>query len=216
MKMRGITILETVNVIAVVGIMASALFTVYIPQMNTIFYFPVAQRVNDTAADLMEIIFEGNRSARGLRFTGPACTIPTGGSASITAATRSGGVETLTYRYADYTQCGSQAGSDADIDVALSYDSSTHLITRAVNGGSAVNIPYYAKSSADFKIDPIDTNFFRFYDSAGTEMSSFPLTLANIYRVDVAYKVTTGSANVKHNAGSVYLKSGVEIKRYTT
>ena len=131
----------------------------------------------------------------------------------ITAATAT----TLTYNYAATDLCGGGTGAKNNNSVALAYSSANQIVTRSVNGGTAVEIPYYATAASGIEINPPSgVSFFRYYDSAGTEMTGGGIVLVNIYRVDITVNATSGSGSVKHNAGQILLKSGVEIKRYTT
>ncbi len=216
--------MELVIVMTVVAILASAFSAVMVPQMNVFFYYPQSSRVNNAAADLLDIIIEGDSKTasglisgatdrvRGLRFTNPACYVPNSGTGgdSITAASAS----SLTYQFNDYDSCGPNSTGRVSHTVVISYDSANHIVTRTVDGGTAIAIPYYAVVGSDIKFDPPSgTNFFRYYGSAGTELSSSP-TVTSIYRVDITVIATSGSGQVKHNAGQILLKSGVEIKRY--
>ena len=209
-KKKGITLLEIVIVISVTAILASAFSTLMVPMMNFFFYYPQTSRVNATAADVLQIIIEGDEKAKGLRFTGLPCAIPTGGSSTITTATAT----TLTYNYALSDSCGT--GGTNSASVALVYDSTNHIVTRSVNGGTAASIPYYATSASGIKIDPpASTNFFRYYDATGTLLAASP-AVASIYQVDVTVDATQGSGQVQHDAGQILLKGSAEIKRYTT
>ena len=204
---RGVTIMEVVIVITVTAILASAFSSVMVPMMNLYFYFPESSRVNNAAVDLLDILIEGDKNARGLRFAGQPCAIPIGGSSTITTATAS----TLTYYYSLSENCGTDGFSFNSVD--LVYDSDAHIVTRSINGGPAEAIPYYATSDSGIHFDPPDsTDFFRYYDAAGTELLA---NQTDAERVDITVTATSGSGRVEHDAGQISLKSGVEIKRYT-
>lgn len=211
-KASGVTIVELIVVIAVVAILASALVTTMGPMMNFFFYHPESSRVNKAAADVLQVIVEGDDKAKGLRYAGLPCAIPTGGSDTITAATAS----TLTYHYALSDACGT--GGTASVSVALAYDSGSHTVTRSIDGGTAVVIPYYATSDSGIKIDPpASTDFFRYYDAAGAELGA---GFTDAARVDISVNATSGTGagqgSPETAAGQILLKAGVEIKRYTT
>ncbi len=211
---NGVTLVEVAIVISIVAILASAFVTTMVPMMNFFFYHPESSRVNKAAADVLDIILDGDAKAKGLRFTGPPCVVPTGGSDTITTATAS----TLTYNYALSDTCGT--GGTSSVSVAIVYDSGSHTVTRSVNGGTAEVIPYYATSASGIKIDPpASTNFFRYYDAADTELSSTP-TVTAIMRVDVTVNATSGTGagqgSPETAAGQILMKGGTAIKRYTT
>jgi hypothetical protein len=191
---------------------------VFVPMMNTLFYYPQGLRVSNAAADLLQIIIEGDDKAKGLRFAGPACTIggAGGGGSTITTASTSGTTSTLTYNYVDADYCGSSAARTSHT-VTLVYDSSIGTVTRAVDGGTAQNIPDYVGTGSDinFSVPGGGTDIFHYFDVSAADMGAAP-AVANIYRVDIDVIVMSGGGQVKSNAGQIRLKSGVEIKRYTT
>ena len=217
-KRDGFTLIELVIVVVITAILASAFSAVMIPVMNFYFYYPQSSRVNNAAADLLQIILEGDNLAKGLRFTGPPCTIGGGGGggSTITTASTSGTTSTLTYNYIDADYCGFTAARTSHT-VTLVYDSSIGTVTRAVDGGTALNAPYYVGTSSDinFSVSGGGTDIFHYFDAAGTDLGSAP-TVTSIMRVDIDVIASSGTGVVKHSAGQIRLKAGVDIKRYTT
>ena len=178
-KNVGFTIVEMAIVIAISGILASAVATTIIPMMNFFFYYPQSSRVNNAAADLIDIVFEGDSKARGLRFTGPPCTLggAGGGGSTITAATTSGTTSTLTYNYMDPDYCGSNAARVSHT-VTIVFDSSTGKVTRAIDGGTANYTPDYVNSASDivFAAPSGGTDLFHYFGIDGTtDLGSTPL-----------------------------------------
>ncbi len=175
---KGVTLVEIVIVVAIVGILASAFSSVMVPTMNFLYYFPQSSRVNAAGADLLQIITEGDDKAEGLRFAGPPCAIggAGGGGARITEASTSGSTSTLTYNYALADYCGSSAARIAKT-VTLTYDSSLGTVTRSVDGGTAYNIPYYVTSGSDinFSVSGGGTDLFHYFNSSGTDLGTTPL-----------------------------------------
>jgi prepilin-type N-terminal cleavage/methylation domain-containing protein len=212
MTRRGFTLVEIVTVITVTGILAAAVAVTIVPQMNTFFYFPQNMRVGSAAADALDIMLEGDIRAKGLRYTGPPCEIggAGGGGSTITAASAT----SLTYHYVDADSCGTGAARLSHT-VVLAYDSTDHVITRAIDGGSAENIPSYVPDDSDINFDPPSgVSFFRYFNNEGSEMTGLGITTTAIYRVDITMIAASGSGQVQHNAGRSALKTGVEIKRY--
>ncbi len=190
----GFTMVELVIVIALIGILASAFVGVLVPMMNFFFYYPESSRVNSAAADLMEIILEGDDQARGLRYAGLSCDIGGGGggASGITAATSSGSTQTLTYNYVDSDYCGSSAARVSHT-VTLVYDSSTGTVTRAIDGGSASVIPKYVGSASDinFTIPGGGTQLFRYFSINADDMGTAPLSAT------IGYVKNVGNNNSK-------------------
>ena len=212
------TLIELIIVIALIGMLASAFVNIMIPMFNIFFFYPQSTRVNSAAADLIQIVLEGDDKAKGLRFTGLPCTVGGGGGggSTITAASTAGTTSTLTYNYIDSDYCASTAGRTSHT-VTLVYDSSLGTVTRAVDGGTAYNIPSYVVtgSDIDFSVSGGGTDIFHYFNSTPTDLGAAP-AVASIYRVDIDVIAFSGSGQVKHNAGQIRLKSGVDIKRYTT
>ena len=217
-RRRGVTLVELIIVIAIVAILATAFSTVFAPMINTFFYYPQASRVNTAAADLLKIIIEGDGTAKGLRFAGLPCTIggAGGGGSTITTASTAGNTSTLTYNYVDADYCG-PAAARISKTVTLIYDRSVGTVTRSVDGGTAAVIPYYVGTASDvnFSVSGAGTDIFHYFDSAPADMGAAPV-VANIYRVDIDFIASSGTGAAKDNSGQMRLKSGVEIKRYTT
>lgn len=196
---RGFTLIEFVMIIVIASILATAFVSLMIPQVNLFFFLPQRIRIQSTAADVLDILLDGDNNARGLRYASPTTT-----SNAITAAN----ANSLTYTY---------RGTDlVNHTIVLTYNSANHTVTRQIDGGSVQTIPYYATASSSILIDPAETNFFRYYDVSGTEFSPLVATLPNIYRVDVPIKVSSGSGKVTESEGNVRMKSGTEIKHYVT
>ena len=169
-----------------------------------------AGTINATGGGI-NIILEGDWRSAGLRFTGPACNIggAGGGGSTITAASAT----SLTYNYANPDYCGD--GARTSHTVVVAYDSANHVITRTIDGGTAINIPDYATADAGIKLDPPSgVSFFRYYNNAGSEMKGAGINTAAIYQVDVTLISSSGSGVVQNDAGQTQLKSGVDIKRY--
>lgn len=213
----GWTIIELIVVLTVAGILASAFTMTMVPLFNVIFNFPQTTRVQNAAADLLQIIVEGDSQAKGLRYTGPSCVVggAGGGGSMITVASASGDVATLEYNYGDSEYCGS--GARISHTVVLTYDRSLGTVTRAIDGGTAVNIPSYVSSSSDvsFSVSGGGTDLFHYFDSAGTDLGAAP-TVTDIARVDIDVIASSGTGTVQFNSTQIRLKTGVEIKRYTT
>lgn len=188
---RGFTLIELIVTMAVAGILASSFVTLAVPQINLFFFLPQRIRVQNAASDLLDTIIEGDANAKGVRF-----------AQSITAASAT----SLTYTYT--------TPSLVAHTVVISYSSASHTVTRSIDSGTAVNVPYYLNSSSGILADPLETNFFRYYAYGGSEMSGGAIVLANIYRVDLAVAVKTGSGKVTESEGMTSMKSGVEIKHY--
>ncbi len=190
---RGFTIIELVIVIVVTAILASAFVGVMVPMINFYFYYPQSTRAGNAAVDLLQIILEGDAKAKGLRYTGPACTIggAGGGGSMITAATSSGTTSTLTYNYADHDYCGSGAARISHT-VTLVYDSSLGTVTRSIDGGAAANIPDYVTNNSDIKFNAPGggTDLFHYFDLDGNDLGSQPLTANIIYEKNVGTNIS--------------------------
>ncbi len=199
---KGVTFIELLVTIVIAGILASSFVALMVPQINLFFFLPQRLRINNAASDLMDTLLDGNNAAQGLRYAGPLAA----GASAITAASTT----SLTYTYVD--------DDFVNHTVVLSYSAGTHEVTRQVDAGAAQNVPTYATSASGILLDPVpaEVNFFRYYNSAGTEFTPAPATLSNIYRVDIAAKTSSGSGKVRESEGNMILKSAAEIKHYTT
>ncbi|MBI4352846.1 MAG: hypothetical protein HY593_02855 [Candidatus Omnitrophica bacterium] len=203
---RGYTLVEVVIVALVGTVVALTMVEVFVPQLDFLFFSPQRTRIYQAGDDLLGMIVEGDDKARGLRFAGPLSA----GASAVTAAS----ADALTYTYLTDTDASSHT-------IVLTYDSVARQAARQIDGGGAEVIPYYAAAAASrIVVDRLENNslgspaFFRYYDSSGTEFSGTPVT--NIYRVDIPIQVSAGGGGVTGLEGQAAMKTGVEIKRYTT
>ena len=190
---NGFTLIEALVTLVIAGVLASAFVSLVIPQANLFFYMPQRLRVQNAAQDVLSLIIEGDSRGLGLRFSN-AISAPSATSVSYT------------YFSDDFTSH----------TVVLTYDSTNKVVTRQIDGGTAENIPYYLKTTSGMTINPAETNFFRYYDSGDTEMTGGGIVTASVYRIDVALTAASGTGKVTDSEGNFLVKSGVEIKRYTT
>ena len=212
---RGVTMIELIIVIVIVAIMGKAFSVVMAPMMNSYFSFPSMSKASTATADLIQTILEGDNLAKGLRFTGIPCAIGGGGGggSKITTATTAGTVLTLTYNYVDADYCGSSAARTSHT-VTLSYDSAGNgVVTRAIDGGTAQNIPNYVSNASDvnFSVSGGGADLFHYYDSTPSDLGANP-TVGNIRRVDIDVIGSTGAGPM---AATLRLKSAVDIKNTT-
>lgn len=216
-RRAGVTLIELVVSLTIAGILASAFSMSVLPLMNTLVNFPQTTRVQNAAADLLQIIVEGDHAAKGLRYAGPPCVVGGGGGGgnSITVASTSSDTSTLEYNYADADYCGAGAGR-ASHTVTLTYDRTLGTVTRAVDGGSAIPIPSYVGSGSEinFSVPGGGTDLFHYFDVSAADMGSSP-AVSDIYRVDIDVIASSGTGAVQFNSAQMRLKTGVEIKRYT-
>ncbi len=193
----GFTLIELVVTAVVAGTMAAAFVALLVPQINLFFFLPHRSLVQRAASDLLRTVTEGDHAAWGVRYAGD-------GANTVTTAS----ADSLTYRYVD--------NDGTRRTVVLTYDGATDTLSRQVDADPARNVPYYVNSTSAVRVEPLETNFFRYYDAAGTEMTGAGIVAANVYRVDLAARVGMGQGQVEENEGRVYVKIGVPIRRYVS
>ncbi len=196
----GVTLVELVVSIVIIGILASAFITFFMTQTTLFFYTPERIKTQMMAAELMDTMIEGDSVVSGIRFAGRRAD---GTGTIVHNATLPTNAFNLTYTY---------SGGDLAVHtITLSYDAGTSTVRRAIDGGALAVIPPYG--STLFKVTPAEVSFFRYYNAAGVEIVP-PFTvaqLATIYRVDISFR-----ANVAATMADFLVKSGTEIKRYTS
>lgn len=195
----GFTLIEAAMAIVLASILAAAFVTLLAPQINLTFFVPQRARLQAAAQDLLGTVVEGDGRAPGIRYAAPA---------SITTASASA----FTY--------SASSNDGAAVTVAFSYDGSNRRLTRQIDGGAAEAVPLHAGAGSDIRVDPLENNhlaspaLFRYFNSAGTEFTGTPA--ASIARIDVGVVVGSGTASVEDSEGRVALKTGIDIKRYTS
>ena len=188
---KGFTLIEFIMMLVVVGTLASAFVVLAIPEINLFFFLPQRIRVHNALSDFLDTVIEGDASAKGLRF-----------AQTITAATAT----SLTYTYTTL--------SSVTHTIVINYSVTSHTVTRSIDGAPAMEIPYYLKSGSGILVDPLETNFFRYYAYGGAEMTGGGIIPANIYLVVLPASAKTGTGKVTESEGMTAMKSGVEIKHY--
>lgn len=194
---RGFTLVEFVMTLSLSAVLAGAFVGMAVPQINLFFFLPQRMRVQNAAYDLMNAVMEGDDKADGARYCGP---LP-GSSTGVGVVTAEAATFSYTYSDEDLT----------NHTITLSYDSQNKKVTRTVDGGPAQALPIYLTAASGIDVAPSEGNFFRYYASGGSELSS-PAAPGAVYRVDVAFRVLSGSGAVSESEGSFTMKSGVEIR----
>lgn len=205
--LRGFSLIEAILSIAIIGIVTAATVTYFVPQLGLFFYVPRNVQVQRAGADLIETIVEGDARARGVRYARPlgaaACGIIDHPSLGVTTPTL------LSYTYLE-------ADGVTSHTIAIRYTAATQIVERSIDSGAYEVIPYYVKAASAFQFDPSETRFFRYFNTAGTEMDDIgtPIVPNNVSRIQIGVFASSGAGAVEQAQGKIKLRGGTEIKRY--
>lgn len=184
---KAFTLIELVLVIAVIGVLAVAAGTFFIPMMNMLFYVPSQSSMELTANELIKILMDGNAWARGLS-----------DAAAITAATAI---------RVDFTT------SDGDT-VYYRWESTENKIYRSINAGAEALIPYKYSGDSQVKGKNTEAIIFTYYDSSNSEISSPVGTPANIEWIRMDLTILTGTGKAEKQHGRMDISTAVDVKTF--
>lgn len=134
---RSFTIVETIITVSLVAVLAGAGSWLLLFFVDNFLYLPSKINVDMAAADVLDIICEGDAQAGGFRFAGQVLES-----------------ENNRVRFLDQN----------NNDIIIKVENGQAL--RSINDGTTFKIvPYYAEESLN--IEGKDTNAFQYYDSSG-------------------------------------------------
>lgn len=142
-KRHGFTLIELVMVIAIIGILSvsGAHLMAYLVQ-NSVF-IPNKLNMDMAASSALDIMIEGDSSAKGLRF-----------SRSISSVADSQVV----------------FNNQDNQTISYSLDTGTNKLYRSISLGAEAPIPYYITSGVN--VTAPSNKLFTYYDSSGTETAN--------------------------------------------
>lgn len=162
-KRRGFTFIEAITVIIIIGILASAAAVLLFDFIKNSVFLPNKLNMEMLAKDALDIIVEGDSSAKGLRF-----------SKSITNA-QSNRVDFV-----------NQDG----LTIYYRWDSGVNKLYRSISAGPEQSLPYYAAASG-IVITGKSGVMFNYYD-ANEVATSNPINVRRV-NIALIVKTGTGS-----------------------
>ncbi len=136
-KSKGFTLIEIIMIVLITALLSIAGIHIMKFTLQNSFYLPNQVQSDLVAADALEIIIEGDSSAKGLRF----CENVTTATATQVVVTNQDGIA-----------------------IAYRLDNGTGKLYRKIGGAAEVMIPYYMAS--DMAIAGAGGTLFTYYDSA--------------------------------------------------
>ena len=183
---KGFTLIELVVTIVILGIVGAAGASFFFPVLNMFFATPVQVRSQQIGNFIADECIEGHPSSEGFRIIK---NIVSASDASIN------------YLLADSSS------------ITLSWSNATKKLTKTDPSGSYILPKEY--SSNDMSLDGQTAGvIFKYYDSAGLVITSPVATPANIARIEMNWKIYTGSADIKRLEAKYLLNTGVAIKQF--
>ncbi|MBL7151291.1 MAG: type II secretion system protein [Candidatus Omnitrophica bacterium] len=140
---RGFTLIETVMVIAIIGVLSASGAFILVNILQQTIFMPNQLNMNMVAAQALDTMIEGEAVARGLRF-----------SKSISSV----GADQVVFNNQD------------DQSISYRLDTGTAKLYRSVDGGAEALIPYYAGTGIN--LSGAGGQLFSYYDSAEASTST--------------------------------------------
>ena len=225
-RKKGFTLVELIMTIAIVGVMAGAFVSLFVPQLQLFLYLPTNLRVQEASSLLMEAMVNGKMTVVDIGGTRRATFVP--GLKYAEPATATGKLVNLTgITYADpdevqYTYFDAKRGMyTVRIFLNLTSNSIVRLVDTEVQSDLKVISSNGARGTGGVRIRTGENNgagvasIFRYYRQDGTEMTGV-LTAANrndINRIDIAFVADTGGGAISNYQASVVKRTSVSIKR---
>ena len=222
-RQKAFTLVELVMTIAIVGIMAGAFVSLFVPQIQLFLYLPTNLRVQEASSLMMETMVNGkmtvvqiglNRVATfvpGLKYAEPAAA--TGKLVNLTGITYADPTE-VRYNYFDAKRATHTA--------RLFLNANTSAMVRLVDTETETDLKIIssngARSTGGIRIQPVpgSTGIFKYYQQNDSELTTTPLSAAdlnNVSRIDIAFVADTGGSDINSYQSSNLKRSSVSIKR---
>ena len=181
---KGFTLIELIMVIVIIAIISvlSAYLMLYLVQ-NGIF-IPNKLNMDMIASDALDIMVEGDSSAKGLRF-----------SKSIT----------------DIQDNQISFNNQDDQSVVYRLDTGIQKLYRSIAGGSETLIPYYVET--EINITGKDNKLFIYYNDIDNEINPGTGDPADVRRIRINLTARTGTGLYENWEGQSELASSITVKR---
>ena len=203
---KGVTLIELVMTIMIVGIMASAFISMFLPQVNLFFFLPNAIRVQNASSDVVASIVEGDRLAKGLRYAEPDKLSKITHTVGITAADPNA----IAYTYFDANRVSHTAKvylDTVDFSMKRQIDGGTPQILS--NGGAPGTGGITVTSESAALFTP-----FKFYNISNSELTGAAIKPLDIYFITVTFYASTGGGNVKQQQSQTLRKVAVKVRHF--
>ena len=204
-RSAGFTAIELIIVIVLCGVLASAFVALAAPQIHLFLVMPQRLRAYQAAADLLDIIVEGDEAVPGLRY---ARYLRDESAGNLTDD------DTLTYVARDNN-------TDEKVRVTLQYDAANKIMTRSVNGGTPEPIPYYLKSGSGLQLTQgvQGAGIFRYINWSFNAISA-PLNhtsnnpVTAVHHVKLDLRILYGNTSNPDLKDSLYLHTCAGVNDY--
>ncbi len=186
LRVKGFTLIELIMVVVLLGIIGAAGASFFFPVLNTFFAVPSQIRGQQIGNLTADECIEGGPSSEGLRRM-----------KNITAASDT----SITYLLPNSSS------------VTLSWSNATKKLTKTDTSGSFVLPRQYPGN--EMNLDGQSPGIiFRYYDAAGSVISSPVVSTIDIARIEMDWIIYTGSADIKKLEAKYLLNTGVMIKQF--
>lgn len=184
LSLTGFTLIELIMIILLTSVLGLSGYHLMQFVVRNAFYLPNQVQADLVAAEALEILVEGDKSAKGLRF---CKAVTTAGASQIVVTNQD--------------------------DETITYNLSGGSLFRTIAPGAAAKVPYFMPADITISGAGAGGALFTYYDSTDAALAQ-PVAAANVRRIDIDLTAQNGTGSSDKYEGASQQSSSVKVNKY--